>query len=291
MSILIDQNTKVICQGFTGVQGTFHSKQAIKYGTKIVGGVSPGKGNTKHLGLPVFNTVHEAVVNTDANVSVIYVPAPLCKDSILEAIDSNIKIIITITEGIPILDMLFIKLKLTESNTIMIGPNSPGIITPGECKIGIMPSNIHSSGTVGIISRSGTLTYEVVKQISEIGLGQSTCVGIGGDPILGSNFVDIIKLFQKDQKTKIILIIGEIGTNYEENVAEYIKNFITKPVVCYIAGTTAPVGKTMGHAGAIIHKKYGATKNKISLLLKAGVIIVHDICKMGKTIKSLINKL
>lgn len=287
MSILIDKNTTIICQGFTGNQGTFHSQQAINYGTKIVGGVTPGKGGTKHLGLPVFNTVHEAIKYTGAKVSVIYVPAPFCKDSILEAIEAGIKLIITITEGIPILDMLIIKNKLDNVNVRMIGPNCSGIITPNECKIGIMPSYIHQPGKVGIISRSGTLIYEVVKQITDVGLGQSTCVGIGGDLICGSNFIDILKLFQKDIQTEIIVMIGEIGGNIETEAAFYIKKFITKPVISYIAGINLPKKKRMGHSGAIIFNKNDTAENKLSLLQKAGVKIVKNISNIGNIIKNI----
>ncbi|MFP3019601.1 MAG: succinate--CoA ligase subunit alpha [Arsenophonus sp.] len=287
MSILIDKNTKVICQGFTGIQGTFHSKQAIAYGTKMVGGVTPGKGGTTHLGLPVFNTTSEAVKATDATASVIYVPAQFCKDSILEAINSGIKLIITITEGIPTLDMLIVKAKLDETEVRMIGPNCPGIITPGECKIGIQPAYIHKPGKIGIISRSGTLTYEAVKQITDAGLGQSTCVGIGGDPILGSNFIDILKLFQKDPKTEAIVMIGEIGGTAEEEAADYIKQHITKPIVSYIAGITAPKGKRMGHAGAIISGGKGTADEKITALESVGVKIVLSLTEIGKTLKKL----
>lgn len=290
MSILINKNTKVICQGFTGKQGTFHSKQAILYGTKIVGGVTPGKGGTKHLGIPVFNTVYDAVKTTDATTSVIYVPSRFCKDSILEAIDSGIKLIVVITEGIPILDMLIIKEKLKEKNVRMIGPNCPGIITPGECKIGIQPASIHRPGVIGIISRSGTLTYETVKQITDIGLGQSTCIGIGGDPILGSNFVDIIKLFQNDINTKIIVIVGEIGGTSEEEVAKYIINHKTKPIIAYIAGTTAPQDKRMGHAGAIISKGKGTANEKFIMLKKAGIKIIRNFTKIAETVMKLIKK-
>ncbi|CRK85968.1 Succinyl-CoA ligase [ADP-forming] subunit alpha [Candidatus Providencia siddallii] len=290
MSILINKNTKVICQGFTGSQGTFHSEQAILYGTKIVGGVTPGKGGTLHLGLPVFNTVHEAVKITGATVSVIYVPAKFCKDSILEAINAGIKLIVTITEGIPILDMLIIKAKLDENNICMIGPNCPGIITPGECKIGIQPGNIHIPGKIGVISRSGTLTYEAVKQITDVGLGQSTCVGIGGDPISGTSFVDILKLFQEDKQTEIIVMIGEIGGNAEEEAADYIKKDVIKPVVAYIAGVTAPKGKRMGHAGAIISGGKGTANEKILSLKSAGVKIIYNLTDIGLIVKSLINK-
>ncbi|UAJ65084.1 succinate--CoA ligase subunit alpha [Candidatus Schneideria nysicola] len=283
MSILINKNTTVICQGLTGKQGTFHSKQAILYGTKLVGGVTPGKGGEEHIGLPVFNTVQSAVYQTGAKTSVIYVPAPYAKDSILESIDSGITLIICITEGIPILDMLLIKSKLEESNNVrLIGPNCPGIITPGECKIGIMPAYVHIPGSIGVISRSGTLTYEAVKQLTDSGFGQSTCVGIGGDPILGSNFVDILKLFEKDPQTKAILLIGEIGGSAEEEAADYISDHITKPVVGYIAGLTAPSGKRMGHAGAIISCGKGTAQDKLKALERAGVNIVHDIEQIGE---------
>ncbi|QOI11110.1 succinate--CoA ligase subunit alpha [Blochmannia endosymbiont of Colobopsis nipponica] len=286
MSILIDKNTKVICQGFTGKKGTFHSQQALLYGTKIVGGVTPGKGNKKHLGLPIFNSVYEAIINTGATTSVIYVPAKFCKDSVLEAIDAGIKLIVCITEGLPILDMVIIKAKLEQNNICMIGPNCPGIITPGESKVGIMPSDIHYPGQVGVVSRSGTLTYEAVKQITDVGCGQSSCVGIGGDPILGSNFVDILKLFNQDPKTSLILMIGEIGGSLEEEAAVYIKKFINKPVVGYIAGINAPKGKRMGHAGAIISGNKGMADKKVSLLSKAGVKIVNNLFDIGKTVKS-----
>lgn len=288
MSILINKDTKVICQGFTGNQGTFHSIQALAYGTKIVGGVTPGKGNTYHLNLPVFNTMHEAVSYTEATTSVIYVPAPYCKDSILEAIDSGIQLIVCITEGIPILDMLIIKAVLEKNAIRMIGPNCPGIITPGQCKIGIMPGYIHKPGEVGIISRSGTLTYEVVKQITDVNLGQSTCVGIGGDPIPGSSFIDILKLFEEDTQTKIIVIIGEIGGNAEEEAANYIKKNIKKPIVGYIAGITAPQGKRMGHAGAIISKGQGTANEKYITLKQSGVTVVQNLSDIGNTVKKIL---
>ncbi|MDT9587368.1 MAG: succinate--CoA ligase subunit alpha [Candidatus Arsenophonus melophagi] len=285
MSILIDKNTKVICQGFTGSQGTFHSEQAIAYGTKMVGGVTPGKGGTQHLGLPVFNTVREAVLKTGATVSVIYVPARFCKDSIIEAINGGIKLIITITEGIPTLDMITVKAKLDETNVRMIGPNCPGIITPSECKIGIQPGHIHKPGKIGVVSRSGTLTYEAVKQITDVGLGQSTCVGIGGDSIPGSNFVDILKLFQEDQQTEAIVMIGEIGGAAEEEAAIYIKKHITKPIIAYIAGVTAPKGKRMGHAGALIAGGQGAVDKKLIALEEAGVKTVHSLSLIGEAVQ------
>jgi len=286
MSILINKNTKVICQGFTGSQGTFHSEQAIAYGTQVVGGVTPGKGGTTHLGLPVFNTVRDAIKETGATASVIYVPAPFCKDSILEAIDAGIELIICITEGIPTLDMLVIKAKLDQRGVRMIGPNCPGMITPGECKIGIMPGHIHAPGKVGVVSRSGTLTYEAVKQITDIGLGQSSCVGIGGDPIAGANFVDILKLFQADPQTEIIVMIGEIGGNAEEEAAEYIKKHVTKPIIAYIAGVTAPAGKRMGHAGAIIAGGKGTAEEKFAALEAAGVTTVRSLAEIGEAVKT-----
>lgn len=287
MSVLIDKNTKVICQGLTGKQGTFHSQQAIDYGTQLVAGVSPGKGGSTHLGVPVFNTVKEAAKHTAATVSVLYVPAPFCKDSILEAIDAQMELVVVITEGIPTLDMLAVK-HIAKSNAVrIIGPNCPGIITPEECKIGIMPGAIHKKGSVGIISRSGTLTYEAVKQTTEAGFGQSTCIGIGGDPIPGMSFIDCLQLFEADDETQAIVMIGEIGGTAEETAAEYISSEVSKPVISYIAGVSAPKGKRMGHAGAIISGGKGTAQEKYSALNKAGVTTVESISNIGTSLKQI----
>ena len=287
MSVLVDRQTKVICQGITGSQGTLHTEQAIAYGTQMVGGVTPGKGGSEHLRLPVFDTVVDAVSATGATASVIYVPARFCYDSILEAVDAGIELIVCITEGIPTLDMLRVKHHLNGSATRIIGPNCPGVITPGECKIGIMPGEIHLPGKVGVVSRSGTLTYEAVKQTTDIGLGQSTCVGIGGDPLPGTHFIDVLQLFQDDPATKAIVMVGEIGGSAEEEAAEFIADHVTKPVVAYIAGVTAPKGKRMGHAGAIIAGGKGTAEEKFAALREAGAKTVNNLAEIGELLKDL----
>ena len=291
MSVLINKDTRVICQGFTGSQGTFHSEQAILYGTKVVGGVTPGKGNSKHLDLPVFNTVHEAKFFTDADATVIYVPPPYAADAILEAIDAQINLIICITEGIPVIDMIGVKKALANSQSRLIGPNCPGLITPGESKMGIMPADIHLPGKVGIISRSGTLTYEAVKQTTDFGFGQTSCIGIGGDPIPGTSFIDVLDLFEKDDSTEAIVMVGEIGGTAEEDAAEFIsKSIIKKPMSAFIAGVSAPKGKRMGHAGAIISGNKGTAQSKIDALQSANIAVAPSPAKMGETMLSEMQK-
>ena len=290
MSILVSKDTRLIVQGFTGSLGTLHSEQSIQYGTNIVGGVTPGKGGQEHLNKPVFNSVEEAVVEVDPNASIIFVPAKFCKDSILEAAEAGIKLIVCITEGIPTLDMLEVKNHIDNIGARLIGPNCPGVITPGEAKLGIMPGNIHIPGSIGIISRSGTLTYEAVKQTTDLGFGQSSCVGIGGDPIPGSSFIDMLKLFEADDQTEAIVMVGEIGGTAEEAAAEYIKNNIKKPVISYIAGQTAPEGKRMGHAGAIIAGGKGTAKDKIEKLTKCGVHVADNLVSIGSKVAEVLGR-
>ena len=288
MSILVNKDTRLIVQGFTGSQGTLHSEQSIEYGTNIVGGVTPGKGGQTHLNKPVFNSVEEAINEVEPNASIIFVPAKFCKSSIIEAAEAGIKLIICITEGIPTLDMLDVKKQIDELGVRLIGPNCPGVITPGEAKLGIMPANIHKPGSIGIISRSGTLTYEAVKQTTDLGFGQSSCVGIGGDPIPGSSFIDMLKLFEEDDQTEAIVMVGEIGGNAEESAAEYIKNNITKPVISYIAGKTAPAGKRMGHAGAIIAGGKGTAEDKIKKLTECGVHVADNLVSIGSKVDEIL---